>query len=275
VAAAARYVLHRTESAATIDHPSRPGPLAVVAEFEVSSRARSLPENLLLAALPAADRRRLLTHLEPVELVAADTLTEPGDVVRHAFFPVDSFVSLIAPIEGGGQLEVGLVGNEGMVGASLIVGVRVSPLRALIQGAGRAWRLDTATMTRELERSAALRRVLGRYAYVLLSQIAQTAACTRFHFVEPRLARWLLMTRDRAHSNRFRITHEFLAYMLGVRRVGVTRAASQLQRRKLIHYSRGNVEILDDSGLEAAACGCYAAGKATYASVLGSPRHAA
>jgi CRP-like cAMP-binding protein len=241
----------------------------------VSSRARASTENLLLAALPAAHRRRLLAHLDPVELVTAATLAEPGDVVRNAFFPLDSFVSLIAPIDSAAQLEVGLVGNEGMIGASLIVGVRFSPFRALVQGAGRAWQIDAATLTGELAQSDALRRILGRYVYVLLSQIAQTAACTRFHFVEPRLARWLLMTRDRAHSNRFRITHEFLAYVLGVRRVGVTKAASDLQRRKLIHYTRGSLEIIDAPGLEAAACGCYAVAKATYAEVFGSQRRAA
>jgi len=235
----------------------------------VSGRKRSFPENLLLAGLPAADRRRLLADRDPVDLVLAKTLTEPGDVARHAFFPIDSFISLIAPVDGNSQLEVGLVGNEGMVGTAPILGVRASPLRALVQGAGRAWQFDAATLSREIERSPALRRVLNRYVYVLLSQVAQSAACTRFHFVEARLARWLLMTRDRAHSNNFHITHEFLAYMLGVRRVGVTRAASALQRRELIHYTRGNLQILDDRGLEAAACGCYAATKATYAEVLG------
>ena len=235
----------------------------------MSGRERSFPENLLLASLPAADRRRLLAHRDPVDLVASVTLTERGDVARHAYFPIDSFISLIAPVDGNAQLEVGLVGNEGMVGTAPILGVRLSPLRALVQGAGRAWQFDAATLTSEIERSPALRRVLHRYLYVLLSQVAQSAACTRFHFVEARLARWLLMTRDRAHSNSFQITHEFLAYMLGVRRVGVTRAASALQRREVIHYTRGNLEILDDRALEAAACGCYAAAKATYADVLG------
>ena len=187
----------------------------------MSPRKRSLPGNLLLAALPAADRRRLLANCDPVELVAGDTLTEPGGVVHHVFFPIDSFISLIAPVDDGAQLEVGLAGYEGMVGTSLILGVRVSQLRALVQGAGRAWQLDAATFARELERSTALRRVLNRYLDVVLGQVARSAACTRFHFVEARLARWLLMTRDRAHSNGFRITHEFLAYMLGVRRVGV------------------------------------------------------
>jgi CRP-like cAMP-binding protein len=155
-----------------------------------------------------------------------------------------------------------------MVGTSMILGVDISQLRALVQGAGVAWRMDAATFSRELTGNAALLRGLKRYLYVTVTQLAQTAACTRFHVVEARLARWLLMTRDRAHSNEFYITHEFLAYMLGVRRSGITQAAKSLQDLQLIRYRRGNIAIIDEPGLEAAACSCYATDTQTYASVL-------
>lgn len=224
--------------------------------------------NRLLAGLPAADRQRLIARCEAVELGFEEVLCDVGDRMRHVYFPTASFISLISKVDAGSCLEVGLVGSEGMLGSSLLLGVNIASLRALVQGAGSALRIDTAQFSRELKRSTALRKILSCYLYVLTAQITQMAACARFHVIEARLARWLLMTRDRAHANEFRLTQEFLAYMLGVRRAGITRAASNLQKRRLIRYSRGKMHILDGRGLQAVSCECYANAAQMYARVL-------
>ena len=225
--------------------------------------------NRLLATLPDKDQKQILANCEPVELRLAEVISEPGELVRHVYFPTDCFVSLVTPPDHHLGLEVGLVGHEGMIGTPLILGVEVTALRAFVQGAGPAWRMTPERFQDALRQSRALQATLDRYLYVLMGQLAQMVACTRFHLVEARLARWLLMTQDRAHSDQFHVTHEFLAFMLGVRRVGVTKAASALQRRKLIHYSRGDITVLDRAGLQAAACGCYGAAEALYDQIMG------
>ena len=233
----------------------------------------SFAENQLLASLPRPSRLRLLAIAESVQLELGTVLCEPGEPTRHVYFPNDCFISLVTTIQGEAGLEVGMVGREGMLGAQLVLGVGAIPFHALIQGAGTARRIGAEPFRRELALSAPLQRTLNRYLYVLMAQLATSAACTRFHSVGPRLARWLLMSQDRAHSDSFHLTHEFVAYMLGVRRVGITGAAGDLQRRNLIHYHRGEITVLDRAGLEEAACGCYAADRHAYARMLG-PRAA-
>ena len=225
-------------------------------------------ENHLIELLPRKERTRLLAICEPVQLVLSEVLSEAGTPTRHVYFPTEGFISLVAPVEGSPSLEVGMVGREGMVGVQLVLGVMTTPLRSLVQGPGAAWRIGAKAFRSELEHSPALQRGLNRYLYVLMAQLAASAGCLRFHQIGTRLARWLLMTQDRAHADSFHVTHEFLAYMLGVRRVSVTTAASALQRSGLIEYHRGELTVLDRSRLEAAACGCYAADRRTYAALL-------
>ena len=213
--------------------------------------------NSLLAALPRKDTQGLHAGLEPVTLTCGEVLYEPGEPIRHVYFPNDCLVSLLATVEGHDALEVGLVGREGMVGVSLALGMDVSSVRALVQRTGTAMRMDAARFRKELRKSLPLQRELYRCTHAKLAQARQTAACNRFHVVEARLARSLLMARDRVGSNQFLLTQEFLADILGVRRVAVTKAASTLQQRNLISYTRGRIRILDRKGLKAASCGCY------------------
>lgn len=230
----------------------------------MSTKQHVVLTNQLLDGLPTRERDRFLADCTLVDLVLGSVLYEQGDRIRHVYFPIESFISILACVDGHSTLEVSMVGSEGMYGHSLILGSNIAPLRALTQGAGATWRMKATTFRDRLDDMPALRPLLHRYLIVLLSQMAQTSACTRFHVVEKRLARWLLMSQNRAHADSFDVTQEFLAFMLGVRRVGVTKAAGLLQLRKLIRYKRGKVTILNRQRLEAAACSCYQSDLETY-----------
>ena len=222
-------------------------------------RDRATVSNSLLAGLPRGKSQ----GFDWVTLTFGDVLLQPGEPISHVFFPDNSLVSLLTE-EGKRAVEVGLVGNEGMVGIPLALGVDISPVRAVVQGTGTAVRMKKSSFLRQLRSHPALRNKLLRYSHALMAQVTQISACNRLHNIEARLARWLLMTRDRLSSNQFELTHEFLGHMLGVRRVGITQAAGDLQRRKLITYTRGHIRILDAKGLEAASCRCYQVIKALY-----------
>ncbi len=225
--------------------------------------------NRILASIPTAEYQRLSRRLSPVTLKLGQVLYEPGKAIRHVYFPINCLVSLLTAVDKGRTLEVGMVGNEGMAGMPFILGVGVSGVRALVQGAGRALRMDAAHFRTEFNRNPGLQQALYRYTYALMAQISQTAACNRFHDTEARLARWLLMTSDRVGSHSFDLTQAFLAHMLGLRRVGVTEAASALKKRKLIDYVRGHLKILDVAGLRQASCSCYQIVNAVFARAQG------
>jgi CRP-like cAMP-binding protein len=227
-------------------------------------------ENNLIALLPRKDRLCLLAACETVGLELGDLICEAGTVTRHAYFPLDGFISLVAVAAGSPGVEVGMIGREGMLGSQMVLGVIHSPEKAIVQGSAPSLRIGASAFRQELALSTALRRSLARYLYVLMAQQAALAACLRFHTISQRLARWLLMSHDRAHSDVFRTTQEFLSYMLGVRRAGVTAAASSLQRAGLIEYTRGNMRVLDRNGLEHASCGCYAEDRKIYIEHLGN-----
>jgi CRP-like cAMP-binding protein len=232
----------------------------------VGAKQISIP-NQLLGALPRKDYQKLLPALEHVALGFGDVLYESHGQIRHVYFPNDCFVSMLTSVDESRAVEVGLIGAEGMIGVPMALGVAISPFRAVVQGGGTAMRMTTMAFRRNFGTSAALKREVFLFTHLLMIQIAQTAACNRFHLVTQRMARWMLMTRDRVNSNEFRITQDFLALMLGVRRAGVSIAMTSLRELKVIVYRRGTITILDHVGLLAAACGCYKTVKDTYAKV--------
>lgn len=217
-------------------------------------------ENRILASLPAEEYERLAPHLEPVELALSDVLFRPGETLTHAHFPVTAIVSLLTELADGGGMEVGLVGSEGLVGISAVLGGQETKV-ATVQGAGRALRVRVGALGEEVARGGALQGLLLRYTHALMAQISQSVVCNARHHIPGRLARWLLMYADRSPRRQFELTQEFMSNMLGVRRAGVSEAAEELQRLGLISYQRGDVTIIDRKGLEAYACECYGAVK--------------
>ena len=220
------------------------------------------PANRLLAALPAKEYARLLPKLKEISLTFTETIYEPGDVIRQVYFPDSGIISLLSAVEERSLLEIGIVGNEGCVGLPVFLGVKTSNNRAIVQGAGAALEMKTADFLAECKNGGALPQILQRYTHSLLTQISQSAVCYRFHEIEARLARWLLMTADRMASENFQITQEFLSNMLGVRREAVSKSAAVFQQRQLISYRRGNISLINRAGLEKIACSCYSIIKA-------------
>jgi CRP-like cAMP-binding protein len=246
-------------------------------ESSLASFKQSAGENRLVAALTGPDRQRLLADFDQVELRSAEVICRSGERMRHVYFPTEAIISLVTTLRDGSRLEVGSIGHEGMFGSSLVLGVNTSAQHAIVQRSGIAWRVGAAAFQRHLRKSITLHRVLNCYVYVLLGQLAQTTACSHYHQVRARLARRLLMSRDQARGNQFHVTQEFLAHMLGVRRVGITNAANSLREEGLIDYRRGAITILDGPALELASCACYQGANDMYERALGSlsaPRQA-
>jgi len=228
-------------------------------------------QNHLLAALSPAEHERLTPHLELIPLPLGNVLCESGDHLRHAYFPIDSIVSLLYILEDGESAEIAVVGNEGLIGVALFMGGETTPSRAIVQSAGYAYRLVGQRLKDEFHRNGNMNLRMLRYAQALLTQMAQTAVCNRHHTVDQQLCRWLLQSLDRLPSNTLTMTQALIANMLGVRREGVTEAASRLQKLGVVLYSRGKITVLDRPKLEQLCCECYAVVKKETDRLLPAP----
>ncbi|HEX8709685.1 MAG TPA: Crp/Fnr family transcriptional regulator [Pyrinomonadaceae bacterium] len=225
--------------------------------------------NRILNQLPPEEYERLSPHLEPVTLALGDVLYYPQDPVSHVYFPHSGTVSVVATFADGGGVEVGVVGDEGVFGINVVLGSVSTPHEALVQLPGDGVRASSDVLRREFKQGGQLQDLLLRYTQAFIVQIAQTAACNKVHSIDGRLARWLLMTSDRATGRELELTHEFMALMLGMRRAGVSEAAGKLQDAGLIRYRRGRVTVMDRQGLEDAACECYLIVKTEFDRLLG------
>jgi len=232
------------------------------------SHALDPRQNHLLAALPPADWPRWRPLLELAEMPLGRVMYESGRTLSHVYFPVSSIVSLLYVMENGASAEIAVVGNEGVVGISLFMGGESTPSRAVVQSAGMGWRMKSAVIKEEFNRSHAVMHLMLRYTQALITQMSQTAVCNRHHSLDQQLCRWLLLSLDRLQGSELAMTQELIANMLGVRREGVTEAALKLQKLGLISYARGHITVLDRPGLEARTCECYAVVKKEYDRLL-------
>ena len=214
-------------------------------------------ENKLLALMPETVINRLGSELQIVDLALGAVLYEPGDTPQYVYFPIDLIVSLLYVMENGSSAEIAVIGNEGIVGVSLLMGGESTSSRAVVQSAGRAYKLRSITLKREFDLHESMMLMLLRYIQALITQMAQTAVCNRHHSIDQQLCRWLLLSLDRVPSNQLRMTQELIANMLGVRREGVTEAAGKLQALGFITYKRGLITVIDRPGLESVCCECY------------------
>jgi CRP-like cAMP-binding protein len=221
--------------------------------------------NTLIDALPRTARKRLLSICESVDLISGHVVSGSDSNARHVYFPTGSILSLMTSSKDSPVLEVGMVGSEGMLGLQVVLAAGSVPLQASVRGPGTAWRIAAEPFNRELAGSPALRQSLNCYLQVTLLQLTSETRCVRFHRIDQRLARWLLMTHDRTHADSFSVTQALIAHSLGVRRVGIAKAAGTFQRRGMIKYARGAVTIVDRKALELESCSCYESARKTYA----------
>ena len=235
----------------------------------IAASSTDAPKNYLLAALPAGEFKRVQSNLSPVSFKLGEVLYESGDKMNYVYFPTTAIVSLLYVMENGATAEIGIVGNDGLIGVSLFMGGDTTTSRAIIQSAGDAFKMNAKDLKDAFALGGAFQQMLLRYTQALITQISQTAVCNRLHSVEQQLCRWLLLSHDRLESDKLVMTHDLISNMLGVRREGVTLAAQKLAKRKLIKNVRGTITVIDRQGLEEAVCECYEVVNNEYNRLLG------
>ena len=235
----------------------------------VTAKIDDALKNHLLAALPAGELARIKTKLEPVSFKLGDVLYESGNKMDYAYFPTTAIISMLYVMENGATAEIGVVGNDGMIGNALFMGGDTTTSRAIIQSAGEIFKMKAKDLKAEFKLGGGFQEMMLRFTQALLTQVSQTAVCNRLHTVEQQFCRWLLLSHDRLDSDNLVMTHDLISNMLGVRREGITLATQKLAKRKLIRNVRGTITIIDRQGLEGAVCECYAVVNAEYNRLLG------